>query len=143
MFMPTITRKWKQRKITLVIEGGWEAKVPQITEINNEFSKAWIEYLVTAKMQKSQAIAMRAAAIMHQNMYNYAWRVMLSQSIFYWAKQYAKRYPEQLVEVGKNCYILSGFDPAKMQFAFVPNQKPGTDGLKFVDAMMREMKGKS
>ena len=39
----------------------------------------------------------------------------------------------------RQTFTLAGFDPAKMQFAFVPNQKPGVEGLKFVDSMLREM----
>ncbi len=144
MLMPTIRRKWKQRRITLLIPGGWDAVVPQIVEDEpHVMSKAWAQYLHDAKVVFNQFDGMQQATVMHQNVYNYAWRVLLSQSIFYWAKQYGKRYPEciRLVprDVFDGLYDLRGFDPAVMQHAFVPAQKPGVDGLKFVDAMMREM----
>jgi len=143
MLMPPIKRKWKKRKTTLLIPGGWQAIVPQVIEDEPEIvTKAWSEYLVNANMAKNGFEANKIAVEMHQNVYNYAWRVLLSQSIFYWAKQYAKRYPWAMRinhEDNKLVYTLDRFNPTVMQHAFVPNQKPGLDGLKFVDAMMKEM----
>ena len=162
--MPTIRRRWKQRGIVLLIPGGWEAVVPQIIEQEpHVMSKAWAEYLCEAKVVFNQFEGMQQATTMHQNVYNYAWRVLLSQSIFYWAKEYGKRYPECLEKIPNtrldrtlelkavkeskfelsfnhyHTYTLTGYDPAVMQHAFVPAQKPGVDGLQFVDAMLREM----
>ena len=156
--MPPIKRGWKKRKITLLIPGGWNAIVPQIIEDSLEvFTKAWVEYLYNARIVKDRFKARKLAQSMLQAVFDYAWRVLLSQSIFYWAKEYAKRYPECLVPSPyknynecfpgcecnscktKQIFILAGFKPEIMQHAFVPNQKPGADGLKFVDSMLREM----
>ena len=120
--------------------------MPQIIEDEPQvMSKAWNEYLVNAKMVGNFFDARKLAIEMHQNVYNYAWRILLSQSVFYWAKQYAKRYPGAMINHpdGDFVYTLAGFDPAKMQFAFVPNQNPGVEGLKFVDSMLREMHDES
>ena len=140
MKMPQIRRKWKHKKIILLIPGGWQALVPQVMEDSLEvFTKAWSEYLYNSKMCKSQFEARKRAKKMIQNVFNYAWSILLSQAIFYWAKEYAKRYPERLTPTEeKDIFVLEGFNAEKMQYAFVPGQKPGR-GLKFVDEMLREM----
>lgn len=138
--MPHIKRKWQGKYI--YIPGGWRAHLP-IIEVEPCVLEAWRVYLMQSGVGVIESVAQ--AKRIGQGIYAAGYRPGLLSHTMYWAKQYAKAYPESLEATGMidGIYVLKGFEPERVQSSFVPFQRSGRKGQPFMSSLLREMRDES
>ncbi len=63
----------------------------------------------------------------------------LEASIKYWAKKYARLYPDTLMRIDKHRWGLKGFDPNLAQYLFIPFDNTGRRGKDGASKILKEM----
>jgi len=134
--MPHIKRKWGNKY--LYVPGGWKAQVPRI-EVESCVMEAWVVYLRQSGMGVMDSI--QGAKQIGQSIYLAGYRPGLISHTAYWAKQYAKMFPDSLRYVGlvKRIYSLDGFDPEIIQTSYIPFHHHGKRGQPFMNKLLVEM----
>lgn len=136
---PDLTRNWPQKRIKLMVPGGWRLELPEI-QVDDDYKRKSVLYYV----RKEGSIRGSASAQdMVQTTGVVGFRESLFASIFYYAKLYCRLYPERLVPVRfhKNTFQLLGYDPEVIQRLHVPDRYPGREGIQAVKTALMEMGG--
>lgn len=123
----------RSKKIKLKIPGGWNAHVPVVqpdAETMQRLSAYW------QADGHPPRIAQRMALETIRKRYIQCHVKQLRESLRRYARRYAERFPHLIRDDG----TLAGFDPAKMQTAYVPGENTGRSGKAFVDEFFAEMR---
>lgn len=123
----------------LLIEGGWEALVPEIRAETTAWD-AYRDYFIR-RGEDQRTAALKATAAVQQK-FTKAFLEGVRRCVGYWATKYVERWPE-LAQEGfykwKAVKRPLGFKPEIVQFWYVPGQKTGSKGLPWVSESLLEM----
>jgi len=122
----------------LFIPGGWHAHIPD-SQVEPVAIDAWALYFrqegmgVIKSLEEAKALQWKLMAA--------AWRPGLMSHTAYWAKKYAKAYPDTLMRHDKDYGIclLRGYRAERVQTSYVPFHRHGRKGQPFMNNLLREM----
>ena len=120
-------------KKTVIIPGGWEARIPVAEKFDTETMKAYGSFFQSqgwAKKRAREEVTERM-----QTVFEASWVRYLGTSVRYWARKYAKRYPRNLNEDG----TLRGFRPELLQNTYIPKVNTGRRGKVYVSELFQKM----
>lgn len=131
--MPEITTE-SERFGTLRVEGGWEARVPELAPPDtDDVFRAHVRYRVQDGLSADEAEQDVRSRYLRGWISWY--KRQLKYSIRGWAERYAEMHPELVADDGS----LAGFDPERMQSCYFPFENTGRKGKPFARELMREM----
>jgi hypothetical protein len=130
--MPQLTTTLKPTNKKIVIEGGWEARIPEVTAVDPQTQLAYGRFLQSAGMSPLEAqdeVVRRMS-----NVFMSAWLRALTRNMRYWASKYARRFPLNINDDG----TLRGFNPERLQNTYIPEVNSGKRGSTFANKMFKE-----
>jgi hypothetical protein len=120
------------RPLTLLIPGGWNAYVGQVT-LDKRTQDVYANYLGNAAK----------AAEIGQKVFEAGYLAGLRHAIKRRAIEYAMMFPDLVEEKkdkgSKKYATLRGFDPELVQSCYVPHDNVGRTGKAFAENMLRRM----
>lgn len=132
--MPDLTFKTQGK--TLKIPGGWDASVPVIKTVDDAAVRAYSRFFQT-KYGYSQAEGEEEFLQRLQDLLDASWRRHLQESLKHYARRYAKYHPEKIQDDG----TLLGFDPARVQRAWMMQEITGRAGKEGVERLFDDFVG--
>lgn len=121
---------FKQNGKTLIIPGGWSANCPVIEKLDAATLRAYGRFLQTEHGLDMEEAEAETYGRM-QKLLEASWTRHLQESLKHYARRYAKYHPERITDEG----LLSGFDPVKIQRAWMPQENTGRRGKEGVERL--------
>ena len=124
-------------KKRLKIPGGWDLRIPEIEKFDSMTQKIYGRY------HQSRGMTQLRAEQEVLNTFNEMWRIQWiryqTNSVRYWAKKYAQRFPQMVEQDG----TLTGFRAGWVQDTYVPGMNPGKAGKVVMNNLLKKMKEES
>ena len=126
--------KNKQR---LTTPGGWYLRVPEVTKLDPTTMKVYSRFHQTRGMVNVRAE--QEVLDTFNDIWKTAWVRYQTNSVRYWMKKYAQRFPSKIAKDGS----LIGFRPEWIQDTYVPGMNVGKAGKQGLSRLLQQMADES